>query len=131
MINDLMTLINIRFFRKVFFVFSALLIFSCKKNQLGGSSTIQGQVAHHSLAIANSTVYIKFNTKEFPGSDIKTYDANVKTNEKGEFSIKCYKGNYYLYAVGFDKGISENVFGGIPIRIRDREVLDVEVAVTE
>ena len=82
------------------FVFTFLQ--SCKKNELGGQSVIKGSVYHHSRSIANARVFIKFNATEFPGQDTTLYDAKVWTDAKGTFSIKCYKGNYYLYGYGFD-----------------------------
>ena len=45
-------------------VLSIALIFSfqsCKKNQLGGKSSLKGVVNHHGKAIANAIIYIKFN----------------------------------------------------------------------
>ena len=44
-----------------------LSVTACKKNQLGGKSTLKGVVAHHGKPIPNAVVYIKFNTSEFPG----------------------------------------------------------------
>lgn len=120
---------------KLIFFGSALLIFaffsSCKKNQLGGKSTISGKVMHHSRVIPNSSVFIKFNAKEFPGSDTTAYDDKVRTDAEGNYSIKCYKGDYYLYGAGYDYSISKEVVGGTPVHIRNKEKLNVDVAVTE
>lgn len=113
---------------------SGLLIFffvSCKKNQLGGASTIQGRVVHHEKAISHSRVYIKFNAKEFPGTDVSLYNASVEADHHGNYSFKCYKGDYYLYGVGYDSAISKPVVGGIPVHIRNNETVDADVAVTE
>jgi len=104
---------------------------SCKKNELGGQSIIKGSVYHHSRSIANARVFIKFNATEFPGQDTTLYDANVWADAKGTFSIKCYKGNYYLYGYGFDNLIPSVVKGGIPVKIRNNETLETDVFVTD
>jgi len=106
-------------------------LFSCKKNQLGGKSTVSGKVAHHSKAIANARVFIKFNAKEFPGDDTTAYDDKVRADGDGNYSFKCYKGDYYLYGYGYDFGISKTVIGGVPVHIRNKEKLEVNVAVSE
>jgi len=110
------------------------LIWSCKKNQLGGSGTIKGVVKHHTKVIGNATVFIKFNAKEFPGTDESIYDEKVTANAQGEFEFKCYQGNYYLFGSGIDSQVLINggkVIGGIPVKIRKNESLDLIVAVTE
>lgn len=109
----------------------ASLIISCKKNQLGGKSTVKGAVVHHAKIIPNATVYIKFNAKEFPGADVSLYDESVKADHHGSYSFKCYKGDYYLYGVGYDSAISKPVLGGIPVHIRNKETVEADVAVTE
>jgi hypothetical protein len=110
----------------------AFALTGCKKNQLGGKSVINGKVFHHTRMIPNATVYIKFNAREFPGTDSSLYDAEVKANANGEFSIACYKGEYYLYATGIDPQIQPlYVRGGVPVSIRQRETVEADVAVTE
>ena len=116
------------------FLLSAIIIlsFSCKKNQLGGKSRVSGVVAHHSKAIPRATVFIKFNTKEFPGSDTTAYDDKIRADENGNYSFTCYKGDYYLYGFGYDYSITPPiVVGGVPVHIRNNEDLEINVAVTE
>lgn len=108
-----------------------VLLSACKKNQLGGKSTIKGRVTHHEIVIPNAIVYIKFNAKEFPGKDVSTYDAYYTTGADGTYEFKCYKGDYYLYSVGYDDAIARTVAGGLPVRIRNKETVSVDVAVTE
>ncbi|WP_317897554.1 hypothetical protein [Aurantibacillus circumpalustris] len=107
--------------------------FSCKKNQLGGSHTIKGKVAHHSKAIANASVFIKFDAKNFPGDDTTTYDDKVRADAEGNFSIKCYKGDYFLYGFGYDYDILPPyiVVGGTPVHVGSESTIEVNVAVTE
>jgi hypothetical protein len=111
------------------FIFSA----ACKKNQLGGKSTVKGTVAHHERAISYAVVFIKFNAKNFPGADTTIYDDKVRTDASGNFSFKCYKGDYYLYGFGFDYTIPPpyHVVGGVPVHVRNRETVNADVAVTE
>jgi hypothetical protein len=110
-----------------------LLLVSCKKNELGGKSSITGKVLHHSKAVARAAVFIKFNAKEFPGADTTVYDEKVMADENGNYSINCYKGNYYLYGFGYDFAIPAPyiVDGGIPVSIRNREDLIKDLAVGE
>lgn len=117
----------------IILVLVASLTFSCKKNQLGGKSTISGTVSHHSKVIPHATVFIKFNAKEFPGKDTSVYDAKVVADAAGKYSFKCYKGDYYLYGYGRDYDIPSPyvVVGGAPAHIRQREDLNINVAVTE
>jgi hypothetical protein len=107
---------------------------ACKKNELGGKSTIKGTVAHHDKLIANATVYIKFNTQDSPGSDLSKYDAHVKADASGNYEFtSVYKGEYYLYAVGEDFAVPPpyQVFGGIPVKTKRNETLTINVPVTE
>lgn len=107
------------------------LLGACKKNQLGGKSTIKGLVMHHETVIPNAIVYIKFNAKEFPGKDVTKYDSYFKTGADGSYEFKTYKGDYYLYGVGYDNGISKAVTGGLPVHIRNNETVNADLAITE
>src|SRR4051812_48530064 len=121
---------------KKYLIYSLLLslsFVSCKKNELGGKAEIKGQVKHHTKVIANAIIYIKFNAKEFPGTDVSVYNDKVTADANGNYTIKCYKGDYYLYAVGTDLDVPPPsiVKGGAPISIRNKEVVEAELAVTE
>jgi hypothetical protein len=117
--------------RYLLIIATVCLFFSCKKNELGGKSKISGTVMHHSRFIANATVFIKFNAKEFPGTDTTAYDTKVKADGAGNYSIKCYKGDYYLYGYGYDDQLATKVTGGVGVHIRNREDVSIDVAVTE
>lgn len=106
---------------------------SCKKNQTGGKATLKGMVMHHSKAIPNAVVYIKFNTTEFPGDGPSFYNTSVTADENGNYSIDFYKGSYYIYAVGLDMDLPYpyKVKGGLSISIRNKEHLTKDIAVTE
>ncbi len=111
----------------------ALACLSCSKEEgLGGKVNIQGNVEHHEVAIPDATVYIKFGAREFPGEDISIYDHAVQADANAYFEIKeLQKGYYYLYGVGFDKAISQEVKGGIPILLKKNKTETVDVPVTE
>lgn len=106
---------------------------SCKKNQLGGKATISGKVIHHSKRIGHATVFIKYNAKEFPGKDTTLYDEKIRADKDGNYVIKCYKGNYFLYGYGYDYAIPApyTVVGGVPVRVRNHEELEIDIAITE
>ncbi|MBL7911889.1 MAG: hypothetical protein JNJ41_12600 [Bacteroidia bacterium] len=112
---------------------TSIIFYSCKKNNVGGNAEIKGVIKHHAKIIGGATVYIKFNAKEYPGSDVSVYDATVNADVNGNYSIKCYKGDYYLYAVGQDLDVPPpyQVKGGVPVNIRNREVVEIEIPVTE
>ena len=78
-------------------------------------------------------IYIKFNAKEFPGKEIELYDHSLSSDLNGEFSIACYKGDYYLFAKGIDDQSSQriDVFGGAPVNIRNNEIVEMNLAVSE
>lgn len=118
---------------KIIFSVSFLILFysQCKKNQLGGSSTIKGTVMHHTAFIPYARVYIKFNAKDLPSLDTTAYNTHITSDVSGNFSFKCYKGDYFLYGYGFDHSINENVKGGIAVHIRSNETVEKIVGVTE
>ena len=118
--------------RSLFAACIALALFTaCKKNQAGGNSEIYGTVVHHSLKIPNAVIYIKYNATEFPGEDVMKYDAQIQADSEARYSFKCYKGDYFLYAVGFDNAISEQVKGGVPVKVRSKEKIEATIAVKE
>ena len=112
---------------------SFLLLLSCKKNQVGGSATVKGVVAHHGKAIANAYVYIKYDATEFPGDDYTLYNTFVKADGSGNYSIPLYKGNYYIYARGYDYAIPAPylVKGGLSVTVRSSENSTKDIAVSE
>ncbi|MCD6066261.1 MAG: hypothetical protein K0S33_1087 [Bacteroidetes bacterium] len=121
--------------KNVFYCLLLVLAFTaCKKNRLGGKSSIKGKVAHHGKAISNATVYIKFDAQDFPGSDVSVYDKSFKADIGGYYEIpEIYKGEYYLYAVGEDPSIPPpyEVVGGVPTKVRSKEVVTLDIPVTE
>ena len=125
----------------------SVLFFSCSKkdDQLcvggsGGNVDLKLFPKHHDDPILNQenyldSVFIKFNTKEFPGDDKSKYDliivGNVGDDNVLVKGLKC--GNYFIYMTGYDQSISERVKGGIPYYISEdfSGIKNVVVPVTE
>ncbi|HET6225084.1 MAG TPA: hypothetical protein VFF27_02320 [Bacteroidia bacterium] len=109
-----------------------LTVSSCHKEGLGGNASISGTVYHHEAAIPNAVVYIKFNTTDFPGDTPESYDASTTVDGNGKYIFqKVYKGDYYIYGIGFDKNIQEIVKGGVGIKVKKNKVYSQDVPVTE
>ena len=94
----------------------------------GGNNTVVAYLYHHDSLIANKpdyrdTVYVKFNTLNFPGTGPSSYDA-VFVGDSAENHIRIdglICGDYYLFGVALDTisspGFPFRVFGGIPFSI--------------
>ncbi len=119
--------------KKILTLISILLIFSCTKNKLGGNSVIKGKVLHHEKPIPHTLIYIKFNSKDFPGLDTEQYNEVIQADAGGNYLIKCYKGDYFLFASGLDHSLPPpyTLKGGAPVHIRNNETLEINLAVTE
>jgi hypothetical protein len=121
---------------------------SCKKSEKcvggpGGNLTIVAFLQHHGRTIPNQaghpdTVFVKYNTKNSPGSSPSNYDAFF-VGEAGEdhvhvTGLKC--GDYYLYGVGKDTTLdtvsNPHVSGGIPYSTdKTSGEIDLNIPVTE
>lgn len=125
-------------FLSVIFSFSA-----CKKKcaeaGTGGNVTLVAFPQHHGMAVVSGalypdTVYLKFNSKDSPGTNLSSYDTYF-VGEAGEEHVhleglKC--GDYYIYAVGYDSAISKRVMGGIPYSFdKESGEIDLNIPVTE
>jgi hypothetical protein len=105
---------------------------SCTKEGTGGSSTVNGTVLHHSDPIPNCVVYIKYDAKEFPGTNTSLYDASVTADINAHYEFKGLRdGDYYLYGVGYDDGIAETVTGGIGVHLTYNKTTTTNIPVTE
>lgn len=111
-----------------------IVFYGCKKNQLGGKAQISGVIKHHTKVISYATVFIKFNAKDLPGTDTTLFDEKVRADADGNYTIKCYKGNYFLYGYGYDNQVTTNngrVTGGSGVSVRNNEKVTVDLGVTE
>lgn len=94
---------------------------------------LSGYVKHHNRFIPNARVFLKFNAAEFPGQDTNYYDAVTSSSDVAYFRFNNLPaGTHYLYSLGYDTAISEQVMGGIPVYINhnDRNK-EIDVPVTE
>jgi hypothetical protein len=121
------------------------MIASCKKEEdkcsagKGGSLTIAAFPQHHGNAILNKanyldTIYVKFNTQEFPGISPANYDTYF-VGDAGEDHVNMEGlncGDYYFFGAGFDTTINQRVIGGIPFSTEQKEgEIDLIIPVTE
>lgn len=110
----------------------ALGISGCKKEGIGGNAEVAFHVKHHETVIPFAKVYIKYGTKEFPGTDLSLYDDSTLTDAEAHGHFHgLVKGDYYVYGVGYDSSISDVVVGGIPVQLKAKQVLEIDVPVTE
>ena len=112
----------------------------CKEAGTGGAVTIAAFAKHHTWyvygkGIHRDTAFVKFNTRDFPGTNASAYDL-VLEGDSGEDhvhieNLKC--GDYYIYVRGFDDTINKPVTGGIPYSIPESSptAIDLDVPVSE
>ncbi len=88
---------------------------------------------HRAKLIPGAVVYIKYDAKESPGTDITYYDASANADASANYEFPDLKrGDYYLFGVGFDSVIVKAVIGGIPVEIKSKtETVQANVPVTE
>ena len=111
---------------------AVLSVSSCYKEGIGGKSTVSGVVAHHGKPIPNSIVYIKYGATDFPGTDVTLFDDHTTSDGNAHYEFhNLRKGNYFLYGVGFDNGISQTVNGGVGIKLKYNKSISQDVTVTE
>ena len=119
--------------------FVVIVIFSmttCKTEGPGGKATIRSVVKHDTTLIPVTIVYIKYGTEKSPGTDPSDYDDSRMADSLAKVEFNgLQKGNYFLYAVGYDSAVSSvnpNVFGSITLRIRKRsETIGFDIGVFE
>ena len=114
---------------------------SCKEDDCkagsGGGLTIAAKMIHHIREIKGCTVYVKYNTQDFPGGSPSNYDLSFKANDSTSIAylrgLNC--GDYYLYAVGIDSLLTppNNVVkGGMPFSTAQKEgTQSINLYVTE
>jgi hypothetical protein len=110
-------------------------ILACRKEETlagkGGHATLSITPQHHGLNIANSKVYIKYNTKNTPAY----YDDSVQTILQNGIPTavltELTKGDYYIYGIGIDTSIMQTVKGGIPYSIENETAQTIYLPVTE
>ncbi|HEY4800112.1 MAG TPA: hypothetical protein VII99_13615 [Bacteroidia bacterium] len=112
-------------FFKIFLPTFLLFILSCGKPGPGGSATIKGAVKHQSKLIPKAMVYIKYGATSSPGTDVTYYDASTSADAQANYQFSNLKrGNYYLFAVGFDSTTVQTVTGGAHVIINTKTETD-------
>ena len=110
---------------------------ACKKNGTGGDNAIAAFPKHHGTSIPNATVYIKYGATELPGVNASDYDDAKIAVQEGTAAAHAHfegllKGDYYIYAVGYDSAVSEIVSGGIAVKVKTKTgEQDIDLPVTE
>ena len=126
--------------KTTFFLFAIIVLasnFSCKKKPsagLGGNAKLKIAAKHHGITIDSCTISIKFNSLDAPSNGMYDLTQKVSKGVTGEsFTIfeGLKPGDYYVYGLGWDPSISNNVKGGIPYTIKDETDLSIIVPVTE
>ena len=111
---------------------STVIILGCAEEGLGGNSSISGIVVHHEEPIPNAIVYIKYGSTELPGTDPSAYDAQTMASSTVAYAFDgLQKGSYYLYGIGYDSLIFENVVGGLYIELGKNDNFQTDLPVTE
>ena len=144
LINSTTTNMKKTVFSLAVLALAAFTISSCtKKNSCtagaSGAVTIAAFPKHHgedilSKASYPDTVFLKFNTKNSPGTNLAAYDKYF-VGEVGEdhvhmAGLSC--GDYYIFAVGFDSTINQRVTGGIPFSFTQTSgEIDLNIPVVE
>lgn len=96
--------------------------------------TVVGQVLHHVRPVDTASVYLKKDSPEFPGTNVLLYDVSTPVfSDQAYYIFKELKaGQYFIYAAGYDRSISDSVFGGIPLKVGGPDsILTFNVPVTE
>jgi hypothetical protein len=109
-------------------------IFSCKKAGTGGANTLVISPEHHGSPIKGATAYLKFDTKEQPGTEASDYDLiEIGEQKEDHIHVEGLKpGKYYIYCVGYDSTIFQIVKGGIPLTVKSKSgETAIAVPVTE
>ena len=110
-----------------------ILAFSaCTEEGLGGKASITGHIEHHNEPIPNAIVYIKYGSVELPGINPADYDAQTLAGADAGYKFEgLEKGDYYLYAIGYDSLIFETVVGGLSVELHAGEAVETDIPVTE
>ena len=120
---------------KLIYILFLILVLSCKKGGIGGSTTVVVTVTHHGKGIQNAKVYIKYGSYNFPGADTSIYKSKQITGTDAYTKFKNLKtGYYYFYVIGYDSTSMSVVTGNAGLKIKHKEIgneLEINVPVTE
>lgn len=119
-----------------FIIFISLSGWQCKKCKdegTGGKVTVVCDIYHHEGPTHGDTVYVKFGTKDLPGTKPTDYDLTVigdpNSTTVNVTNLKC--GDYYFYAVGLDT-VPQRVTGGRSVSFDEEDgTIQISLPVTE
>ncbi|MCS6990558.1 MAG: hypothetical protein NZL95_01695 [Chitinophagales bacterium] len=86
---------------------------------------LQVHVVHHTWPVGGCKVYLKRNATQWPGRNPVAYDDSALTNAAG-FCLfdSLFYGDYYLYAIGWDKLVQDSVTGNSWVPLTPHNVRD-------
>jgi hypothetical protein len=104
------------------------LISSCCREGTNGDATVVVFPKHHGVPVNNhvgypDSVYVKFNTKDLPGTRPEDFDV-IFVGEGREDHVHCPNlkcGNYYFYVTGYDSASNSRVVGGMHVKVKHKE----------
>lgn len=115
-------------------IFLLLVQYSCKKKEragYGGNASLKLSAMHHGEILDSVTFYVKFNSSDAPSDNSYDFTQSVKSGDSTVSISGLKKGDYYIYALGYDADIFESVKGGVPYTIEEEKQIEVTVAVSE
>ncbi|NND32294.1 MAG: hypothetical protein HKN76_06845 [Saprospiraceae bacterium] len=72
---------------------------------------------HHDKVIPDITIYVKFNTDDFPGYDPpEQFDRVIVSDAQGKVCLSDFPlGHHWFVGIGYDEEIREQVIGNIDL----------------
>lgn len=115
----------------IVFISAITIISSCRKEGLGGKVEVVAFPQHHGESVRTYKAFVKFNSKELPGTTEVDYDLviDADTTENHIELGKLKAGNYFIYMIGYDTAFMENVSGGIPYTISNKASGELEIII--
>lgn len=96
----------------------------------GGNAILKITPKHHSQIIDSCKVYIKYNTLDATASyDDSTWALPSNGSVAVFQGLKA--GKYYIFGLGWDKSINQEVRGGLPHTITEQKTYELILPVTE
>ena len=79
---------------------------------------------HHDKVISDITIYIKFNSEEFPGFDPQhNFDTFITSDNLGKVCMQDFPlGNHWFIGFGYDTEIGQQVYGALDIEFNLRNL---------
>ena len=119
------------------FLFSMAVVFflsSCHREGQSGELLLVVSPKHHEQPIKGATVYVRYGAKELAGTSPSDFDLAVPGDSvSASVEVKnLRRGDYFLYAVGYDSTIAQVVSGGMHVKLKGKTgETDIDLAVTE